>query len=291
MNRERMTRARQASILGALVVLAAGRLSAAQENAAAIAQEDGPAVAPAIAPAVGPENVPAVWKERNLAFSYASSKTVYSCKALVARVATLLRAIGARDDIEVGVKGCIESVVPSDDRINDRWNDRGRMDVFPRFHDATIDRRQDVDLEVHLRTPVEVSDEVLAELRKDKSRRELVSRVTGNPAARFNDPVMFEARRQAVTLSRKTVGLEPEDCELVDQMARSAFVDLDIKVIRRGTSCDPRRQSRIAPELQVEALMVPQLRLGEVGEPSTENEAGAEPGQRDQPGENLKPTG
>ena len=36
--------------------------------------------------------------------------------------------------------------------------------------------------------PAQVTPELLKEIEKDKSRRELVSRVTGNPAAAFNDP-------------------------------------------------------------------------------------------------------
>jgi hypothetical protein len=94
---------------------------------------------------------------------------------------------------------------------------------------------------------------VYAELKKDKTRRELISRVTGDPVIQFNDPILFSAQWQPVTLSRKTVGLAPEECELLDQMSATIFRDIGLRVVRASTHCTP--GSRLAPELVVESLV------------------------------------
>jgi hypothetical protein len=210
------------------------------------------------------EPVAAVWKERTLFFPYRSAVVVYTCSALEDRVARILRGVGARPDLEVRVSNCSESIPLSDPPMSDSgsWgaDGVGSWGTLEPTTNRSLTRRtepqQVVNVRVSLMMPVEVTPEVLEELKKDRSRRELVSRVTGDPAARFADPIPFTAQRQLVTLSRKTIGLEPEECELLDQMSASGFRELGIRVVRRGFVCDPSRISRIAPELEVEALIV-----------------------------------
>lgn len=103
--------------------------------------------------------------------------------------------------------------------------------------------------------PVEVTPEVLEELKKDKSRRELISRVTDNPNVGLDEPIVFPARREHITLSRRTIDLEPEECELLDQMSRGIFRELGLRVVKGHPSCDRDRVSHIPPQLTVEALM------------------------------------
>ena len=93
----------------------------------------------------------------------------------------------------------------------------------------------------------------LEELEKDKSRRELVARVTGNPAARFNEPVKFHANWQPVTLSEGTVGVTLEECELLDQMSPGVFHELGLRVVRSRLTCES--SSLLPPEMVVEALL------------------------------------
>jgi hypothetical protein len=201
------------------------------------------------------EQVAAVWKARKLSFSYGSSTAIYSCSALAGRVASILRAVGARDDIKVEVNDCSESITPPGPNMNAR----GSMNTWEPSAQSSLDRRTDRQQFVHVNVrsmmPVEVTPEVLAELKRDKSRRELVSRITGNPAAKFNDPILFTAQWQSVTLSRKTIGLSSEECELLDQMSASVFRQLGVREVSRGFSCDPDRLSRIPPELVVEAFL------------------------------------
>jgi hypothetical protein len=201
------------------------------------------------------EPITAVYKAREIDFFFRSNNHNYPCHELRNQVANILRAVGARDDIDVKVNDC--EMVPQGryerDMDADRWDPLGTP-ADP-FRNRRRERAQTAHVRVRLMSPVELTPEVLAEIDKDRSRRELVSRVTGNPAAAMNDPVVFAAQRQPVTLSRRSVRLEPEDCELLEQMATSVFRELDIRVVRRSFTCDPRQVSRITPQLTVEALL------------------------------------
>lgn len=205
-----------------------------------------------------------VWKIREASFLYSSSVAIYSCGALQGRVATIMRAVGARDDVAVTVTDCDNVIIPdSSPGTSTGW---GRTDASGgwgmqtgssanRGNNRGNNREQQSHVRVRALMPVPVTPQVLAELDKDKSRRELVSRVTGNPAAMYDDPVAFPAQRQQVTLSRRSIGLEAAECELLDQMSTSIFRKLDIRVVRRNFSCDRDGGSHLPPQLTVEALM------------------------------------
>lgn len=214
--------------------------------------------------------ITAVFKAREVDFFYRSSTTFLACHELRNVVTNILRAVGARDDIQVRVSDC-DHVVMQEESPFERWEERrfpnGQFsnDGFPRNRG----REQYSHIRARLMTPVELTPEVLAEIDKDKSRRELVSRVTGNPAASMNDPIVFEAKRQPVTLSRSSLKLEPEDCQLLEQMTRSVFRELDVRVVRRNVTCDSRQESRIAPQMTVEALL-PTGALRPMPEPESE---------------------
>jgi hypothetical protein len=218
-----------------------------------------------------PTAVTAVFKAKEVDFSYRSSTAFLPCHQLRNVVTNILRAIGARDDIQVRVSDCEHFEMAADSGF-DRWDDRRfpnrqfSEDGFP--NNRT--REQYSHIRARLMTPVELTPEVLAEIDKDKSRRELVSRVTGNPAAAMNDPIVFEAKRQPVTLSRTSLRLEPQDCQLLEQMTRSVFRELDVRVVRRNFTCDSRQESRIAPQMTVEALL-PTGALRPMPEPESEH--------------------
>lgn len=241
---ETADRVRRAATLLALTSLVLGSQVAAQEQTAAQEQKA------------------AVLKLRDIDFFYRSSVARLSCIALQGRVASILRALGARDDVEVDVNGCDAVVAPEEpmdtwrtpsDRAqtsSDRW--RTSSSRLPK---RGVKHEQSAHVRVRLMMPIEVTPEVLAEMERDKSRRELVSRVVGNPAASLNDPIVFPAQRQLVTLSRGTIDLEPEECELIEQMSASVFPKLDIRVVGRGPNCGRDQLSRIPPQVTVEALM------------------------------------
>lgn len=201
------------------------------------------------------EVVPAVWKERKFSFAYRSSTNVYTCDALESRVASILRAIGARPDMQVRVSNCRESVLPPGAPVSDTASRNPRIPQTAPAADRLNDSMQSVNVLVRVSMPVEVTPEVAEELKHDKSRRELVSKATGNPGPRFDDPIVFAAQRQVVTVSHETAGIDRAECELLDQMSASGFRELGVRVVRRDFVCDRGRVSLIYPELAVEALM------------------------------------
>jgi hypothetical protein len=232
------------------------------------------------------EPMAAVWKERKLSFSYSSTTTIYSCRSMAGRVSSILRAVGARDDIQVRVSGCSDSMMATQDpRLDTRVSTNPWQSASERYREpGTTDRRQVAQVYVRMMLPTEVTPEVLAELDKDKTRRELVSRVTGNPAAKFNDPVLFKAERQLVTLSRETIGIEPEECELLDEMSVGVFRELGVRVVSADFVCSA--GSLIPPEAVVEALLPTPYATGNVQPapgPAEENDddAGASPASAD----------
>jgi hypothetical protein len=224
--------------------------------------------------------VPAVMKSREVDFIYRSSVNLLSCDQLRNAVAVILREVGARDDVQVKAYECDNfiaedprSTSSSDSSVSgtfdrgggstgydplnrplDRSSDRWRMSSSDRYNNNNY-RRQSTPVHITVMMPTVVTPEVVDEVEKDKSRRDLISRVTGNTAAALNDPIFFAAERREITLSHDTIGLEPIDCELLEQMRLSVLRRLDIKTTGQGVSCDPRERSNFRPQLKVEALV------------------------------------
>jgi len=202
-----------------------------------------------------------VWKAQEVGFSYRSSIAFYSCRQLQDRVASILRALGARDDLDVKVSNCDTfSTRAADNRPP--WSNTSR-DPFERRSERDqrldpgqrLEQTQMANVRIRAMMPTELTPGVAAELERDKSRRELVSRVTGDPSASRDVPVMFPAKWQSVTLSHASIGLDPEECELLEQMSSGVLRQLNVRVVRKGRACDPRRVSRIPPQLTAEALI------------------------------------
>jgi hypothetical protein len=215
-------------------------------------------------PVPGQETKVAVWKVREVSFTYSSSKAIYACSSLQMRVKNILLAVGAREDLQVRVN-CDERIPEEDfeywrnrERTWERaprWKPEGAWeDPYERFERRGRKPEQNAFVRARLLMPIEVTPDVLAEIDRDKSRRELVSRLTGDPSAKLNDPILFSAQWQSVTLSQESIGLEPEECELLDRMSRTVFKDLNVRPVGRRARC---RQdvSHSSPTLTVEALL------------------------------------
>jgi hypothetical protein len=256
-----------------LISLSTGLQAAAQQQADAGAS------------GVTPESVAqeplitAVWKVREVDFMYRSSLVVFPCDALRDRVAAILRGVGARDDIQVQANDCSNSVIPTTDTFSNTMPDPtdswGRTSQNNRWTGRASVPEQMTHVRIRVLMPTEVTPQILSELERDQSRRELISRVTGNPAAKNDHPVVFQAQRQPITLSRKTIGLHPVECELLDQMSTSVFSQLDVRVLRKSTMCDRNSISRIPPQVTVETLVgVPvggDVRLPHIDEADSES--------------------
>lgn len=247
------------------------------------------ALLPACAHAEAQEPVAAVWKERQLNFSYRSFTTVHPCHVLQNRIARVLNALGARSDLQVTLSNC-NALLPAPVVVsgNDSgWpqspsgSSPGSWPTAPYGDGANrppnpfesrpgaygrTEPRQVVDVKVRLSVPAEMTPEVLAEMKTDRRRRELIARVTGNPLPLFDDPIAFAAERKVVTLSHETTGIEPTECELLQQIASSVFKKLDVRVVRRRISCDRMSASRVRPTLDAEALVPVTFRPVDAGE-------------------------
>lgn len=202
--------------------------------------------------ATAAEQVAAVLKTHEVRFVYRSVVNILACDELRNQIATILRALGARDDVQVRINDCRIVVIPDD--LEPPW-DRSNRD-YPRdvFRDRDFDQRQTSHVRVQVMFPIEATPQVLAEIEKDKSRRDLISRVTGDPAPALNDPIVFPAERKQLTLPRGTIRLRPEHCELLEQMIPTVFRELGIKVVGKQLGCDRYGRSRLAPKLTVEVL-------------------------------------
>jgi hypothetical protein len=224
-----------------------------------------------------PGQVAAVMKSREANFIYRSTKSVLACDELRNRVATILREVGARDDVQVTANECDAFVTNSrgprrsDPKVSGTFQPGATGDFgddpMKRPIDRQMERRdtmthsdqydryktQTTPVHITLMVPVVITPEVLDEVERDKARRALVSRVQGNKSAVLDDPIFFAAERREVKLSHDTIELEPIDCELLDQMTRTVFRQLDMKVKSAGLGCDSRTSLR--PQLTVEALL------------------------------------
>jgi hypothetical protein len=208
--------------------------------------------------ATADEQVAAVLKTYEIRFVYHSFVNVLACDELRNDIRVILRALGAREDVQVRVNDCQIVVIPDD--TAPPWGRSNRDDPTDIFRDRDralerdIDQRQTSNVRVQVMFPIEATPQVLVEIEKDKSRRDLISRVTGDPVPALNDPIVFPAERRHVTLSQATIRLRPEHCELLEQMIPTVFRKLGIKVVRNQLSCDRYGRSRLAPKLTVEVL-------------------------------------
>jgi hypothetical protein len=206
------------------------------------------------------EPIAAVLKMRETDFVYRSTRNYFSCDELRNGVAVILRALGARDDVQVRATDCAWSNVP-DMTVSDgssRWDnnwDKSTRAQSPMERMRGQHPRQTTPVHIWVMMPVPVTPGVMKEIEQDKARRELLSRVTGNMSVAMNDAILFPAMRQQVTLSKDTIKLEPQHCELLEQMINNVFRDLDLRAVRKGMSCDPNQRSNFAPQVVVEALL------------------------------------
>lgn len=221
--------------------------------------------------AAAQEPVTAVLKMRESDFVYRTSLSYMNCDELRNGVAVILRALGARDDVQVRLTNCSMNGVPdlvvsgggsnggsmpsqSGSTWNNSW-DRSTRQQSPMERMRNDAPQQNTPVHIYAMMPVPVNSKVMKEIEQDKSRRELISKVTGNMNVAMNDAILFAATRQQVTLSRETIKLGPEHCELLDQMIQHVFRDFDLKAVRRSTSCDSHQRSSIPPQAVVEALL------------------------------------
>lgn len=205
------------------------------------------------------DSVAAIWKDQEIDFFYHSQTAIYSCGALQSRVESILRAVGA-DDVKVSAANDCDDFIFAPQATGDILRPQLESD---RFGNRARARQQTSHVRITFKSPVLATPDALAELNKDKGRRELIARVTGNNAALQEATGIFPAHWQEVSLSRGgALRLEPEECELVEQMSRSVLPKLGVRIVGDNLMCMPHQVSLLQPRLTVAALVKTQLNVG-----------------------------
>jgi hypothetical protein len=169
--------------------------------------------------------VSAVWIERDVTLHYMGFTSYYSCDGLRGQVRRILQELGARPGFKVTARNCIRLTGPE-------WTPSVRIVAA---------------------LPVEATPEVLAELAKDASTRELVAKVQGKSPDEAT--AQFPARpRRVEFVSGGLSFLKDGDCELMEQMRDRVFGPLGVKVIESSLRCVPRQVTIGAIRMTVEVL-------------------------------------
>jgi hypothetical protein len=171
--------------------------------------------------------VPALWKEQDIVFFYQSFTTFYSCDSLARKVERILLHLGADPDLKIRTTGC------------ETGNTIARMPS----------------LRIKVFAPVVVTPEVLAELDRNSSKRELIARVRGERRKGTEATEQFPAYWKRVSLSRGSLDLQPGDCDLIDQLKRKLLPLLAVRIVKDDTHCSTNQLSMGQPRLEVEALV------------------------------------
>jgi hypothetical protein len=199
------------------------------------------------------ESMTAIWKDQQIDFFYHSTDAIYACSALESRVKSIMRAVGA-ENVKVSANDC-DQFLFDQEVTGDIFRPSIERDRFGTSARRT-NRQQNAHVRIDFKSPVPATPEGLAELNKDKARRELVARVTGNAEALQEATGLFPAHWQEVAFNRgDPLRLEPEECDLVDQMARSVLPRIGVRIVSNSTLCVPHQVSMLQPNLKVAALV------------------------------------
>ncbi|MBL8265116.1 hypothetical protein [Steroidobacter sp.] len=170
-------------------------------------------------------NVTAVWKSQQVNFEYRGDSTTYSCRTLEDKLAMILRAVGAREDIQLRSYACDEQV------------------GIARF-------------QVSMQSPVLASEENIRELSTYDSKDELVARMNGEKLTSAADLERFPAVWKTVSFSKnRLMRLERGDCELVQQLRQQILPLMSVHIVKDNVRCSSSFGSVGPPRLTVSALV------------------------------------
>jgi len=174
--------------------------------------------------------VDAVWVEHKVNFTYMPLTSYYSCDGLRDKVRWILRELGARPGFKVTSRGCMEVQGP---------------ELFP-------------GVEIVAAFPAAATPELLEQLAREASQRELAARAGGKPDPVAEATAQFPARvRRVEFASGRTAQAELQDgdCELMEQLLRhDVFGKFGVKVVDAKVSCVPRQMTLGAVRMTVDVL-------------------------------------
>ncbi|HEX9773239.1 MAG TPA: hypothetical protein VGA44_07220 [Steroidobacteraceae bacterium] len=175
-----------------------------------------------------PGTVPAIWIEKELSFTYFGITSFYSCDSLRDKVKWIMKQLGAMEGYTVRTRSCFNS---------------GGPERSPR-------------IVIEAAVPQRVTPELLAELSKDQSERDLIARVRGEHSVIGNPEAQFAARTRRVTFDDRNLRgrIEAGDCDLMEQLRDKVFVPLGVNVVEDKISCAPHQVSRGSVKIELEVL-------------------------------------
>jgi len=172
--------------------------------------------------------VMAVWVEKKIDFTYVGYTAHYSCEGLRGKVRSILKEIGARPGYKVTARAC--------------FNPRHGVEWTPM-------------LDIVAAMPQAATPELMAELARDTSQRELAAKAGGAVAPVADAAAEFPARTRRIDFRDSPTGLvQPGDCELIEQMRDSVFMPLGAKIVTDRMSCVPHQLNNGIIVLSMEVL-------------------------------------
>ena len=157
-------------------------------------------LARATAPAPQDE-VEAVWKPHELIFEYRGYDTFYTCNGLRDKLRKILLQLGARRPPELRAYDCSDST-------------------------------NVVRFQVTFESPLEATEENVRELTTYDSRTSLRARTRGESLPTAQDLERFPATWKTVSFADRRLGLDPADCQLVQQLRQQILTRMSIQVLR-----------------------------------------------------------
>jgi hypothetical protein len=222
------SRARIVALTALLVLPLAGVEQGAAQPAAGMSEPT--AAVPEPAAAVATEVVPpvnVVWVEKDLAFTYMAFTSFYSCDGLRDKVRWVLKEIGARPGYKVLVRACFNATGP---------------EHMPR-------------VEIRAALPMEATPELLAEIAKGETKRELIARATGRSEITTEATAQVPARRRQIRFDpTATSRIQPGDCELMQHLRDHVFVPFGIRMVENELDCVPKQITLNNIRLTIEVL-------------------------------------
>jgi hypothetical protein len=167
--------------------------------------------------AVASEPTTAIWKEQDLELVYRGNgrmldrSTVYNCNELGRLVLALLRAVGARADVRIEAKQCVDFASPQT-------------------------------LRILVASPFEATPENIRAATTYDATRRLLAQLRGEPLPTEADLERFPATWQERSLRRvRHMTLEPGDCLLLQAVRDQLFRKLSVRYTSENFRCDPDR--------------------------------------------------
>jgi hypothetical protein len=169
------------------------------------------------------EPVTAIWREHRIAFDYHSFNVRYSCSGLQKKLGSILKAVGAHDDLEVEINCAPDSFISSANML------------------------------VTLKLPVAASEANVLAATTYTTQQELVARLQRVQLPTANDLQRFNAEWRTISLTRnRRLRLDSGDCDLLTGVREQLLPKLgittqDFVCYGNGT--------RTRPKIQVAALV------------------------------------